>query len=113
MQVRTPQDIGHILADARRRRRWSQSELAAAAGVSRQWVSMVENGKTSVEFHLVVSALHALGCVVHVTPRSDVSVTHAPQRPGPVIPSHSPSKRAPLTRRGKPLKSRRSRTDGS
>jgi len=114
MQLRTPHDIGYILADARHRRRWSQQELAAKVGVSRQWVSMVENGKTSVGFDLVMSALHALGYSVHVNPQPDVvKIIPSPDSYGRIVQSHSPSQRTQLTRRGKPLKSQRSGSNGS
>ena len=32
----------HPVTAARRRKRWTQKELAEAAGVSRAWVSMIE-----------------------------------------------------------------------
>ncbi len=94
MLLRTASDIGDILRDARRQRGWTQQEVADAAGVSRPWISMVENGKTSVEFHLVIGTLHALGYSASVQ-RAD-----APER------SNGPT-RTPLTRQGKPLRSRR------
>jgi len=99
MLLRSAHDLGYFLLDARRRCGWSQSRLAAAIGVSRQWVSMAENGKTSVEFDLAISALHALGCSVHIESRADAA-------PGRASPSHNKSKRTQLTRGGKPLTSR-------
>lgn len=111
MQLRTAHDLGYILLDARRSRGWNQNTLAAAIGVSRQWVSMVENGKTSVEFDLVISALQALGYFIQIEARSDTSTApeHRFNYMGQVIPSHRPSNRTPLTRRGKPLTSHQSR----
>lgn len=34
----------HPVTAARHRKRWTQKELAAAAGISRAWVSMIERG---------------------------------------------------------------------
>ncbi len=44
MLLRNAREVGVLIADGRRRLRWSQFELAQRAGVSRQWVSQVENG---------------------------------------------------------------------
>jgi len=60
MQLRTAHELGPVIQDARKGFGWSQSRLAEVVGVSRQWVSLVENGKTSVEFDLVLSLLQAL-----------------------------------------------------
>lgn len=61
MLVRRPHDLAGLFRDGRARAGWSQNQLAEAVGVSRQWISLVETGKTSVEFDLVVAALEALG----------------------------------------------------
>lgn len=66
MLLRTARDIAELIADGRRRLRWSQAELADKIGVSRQWVSYMERGRTTAEFHLVLKALHALGYEVAV-----------------------------------------------
>lgn len=42
--VRSPQDLGFLLAQARKRRSLSQRQLAAEFGVSQAWVSRVERG---------------------------------------------------------------------
>jgi y4mF family transcriptional regulator len=94
MLLRTASDIGPLLRDARRKRGWTQRELSEAVGVSRAWVSMVENGKTSVEFDLVIGAFHALGYSASVQP----AITEASAEPG---------QRTQLTRSEKPLRSRR------
>lgn len=39
----------------------SQAELAARAGVSREWISSFEAGKSTVEFGLVIQVLDPLG----------------------------------------------------
>ena len=73
MLLRNAREVGALIADGRRRLRWSQFELARRAGVSRQWVSQVENGKTTVEFDLVLAALHALDYALYVQSKDLVS----------------------------------------
>lgn len=115
MLLRRPHDLAALVRDGRARAGWSQSQLAGKMGVSRQWISLVETGKTSVEFDLAVGVLQALGYRVHVA-TSDVP----PQAEGqptdsPLPPVHPPSKRTPLTRQGKPLgrtRVRRRRKEG-
>jgi transcriptional regulator with XRE-family HTH domain len=78
-------------------------------GVSRQWVSLVENGKTSVEFDLVLSALQALGYSVTLERVEGHGPSTVEDRsPGRVL-THDPSIRTSLTRGGKPLGHQRSR----
>jgi hypothetical protein len=70
---------------------------------------MVENGKTSVEFDLVVGALQALGYHVRVDP-PDMPPSETEYRQNQLqIPVHGPSHRTPLTRHGEPLGQKRSR----
>lgn len=68
MIVRSARDIGAAARDARLRRGWSQTQLADAIGATRQWVTMFENGKTTVELGLVLRALAALGIAVDTVP---------------------------------------------
>jgi ribosome-binding protein aMBF1 (putative translation factor) len=42
--VRSPQDLGHLIAQARRQRGQSQRQLAAELGVTQAWLSRVEQG---------------------------------------------------------------------
>ncbi|MEX0892576.1 MAG: helix-turn-helix transcriptional regulator [Gemmatimonadota bacterium] len=114
MLLRRPHDLAGLFRDGRARMGWSQNQLAETVGVSRQWISLVENGKTSVEFDLVLAALQALGYYLHVD-TSDLPARNV----GVVIdfPSgsvHESSGRTPLTRHGDPLgrqRARRARRD--
>ena len=98
MLLRSAREVGDLIADGRRRLRWSQFDLAQRAGVSRQWVSQVENGKTTVEFDLVLGALHALGYSVYAQSKD---WTESGQQDA--------SRRTPLTRRGSSLRDQRSK----
>ena len=60
MFIRTPRDLGAAIRDRRRRRGWSQRELAEKVGASRQWVNEVEKGKIRTEIGLALRALDAL-----------------------------------------------------
>jgi y4mF family transcriptional regulator len=109
MLLRRPHDLAALVREGRARAGWSQSRLAESVGVSRQWISLVENGKTSVEFHLVMAALQALGYRIHVG-SSDTEMggpRGAVDFPGAQV--HEPSQRTPLTRGGEPLGSQRTR----
>ena len=109
MQLRTAQDLGPVVQDARKGFGWSQGRLAEVVGVSRQWVSLVENGKTSVELDLVLSLLQALGYSVSLERVEGHGLSTVEDRsPGRFL-SHDPSIRTSLTRKGKPLGHQRSR----
>ena len=97
MLLRSAREVGDLIADGRRRLRWSQFDLAQRAGVSRQWVSQVENGKTTVEFDLVLGALHALGYSLYAQSKD---WTDSSQK--------DVSSRTPLTRKGASLRNQRS-----
>ena len=104
MLLRRPHDLAAFLRDGRARAGWSQTELAEKVGVSRQWISLVETGKTSVEFDLVVGTLQALGYRLRV----ESAKPAASPEPLPIHfvqpPTlHTQSERTPLTRDGKPL----------
>jgi y4mF family transcriptional regulator len=103
MLLRRSHDLAELLRSGRARAGWSQSELAERVGVSRQWISSVETGKTSVEFDLVVGALQVLGYRMYVE-SSDHPKPSEPERTHDVeAPTHAPSPRTPLTRQGEPL----------
>lgn len=109
MLLRRPHDLAGLFRDGRARLGWSQNELAETVGVSRQWISLVETGKTSVEFDLVVAALQALGYRLHVE-TSDLAnskVRVATDILNGLV--HGSSQRTPLTRHGEPLGRQRTR----
>lgn len=65
MFIRTPQDIGALLRETRKKAGLGQAELARRIGVSRQWVVEVERGKPRAEIGLVLRALNTLGNPLH------------------------------------------------
>jgi len=61
MLVATPRDIGAAIKERRKQLGLGQAELAARAGVSRQWLIQVEGGKPGVALGLVLRLLNSLG----------------------------------------------------
>lgn len=61
MFIRTPQDIGALLRENRKKAGLGQADLARRIGVSRQWVVEVERGKPRAEMGLVLRAFNTLG----------------------------------------------------
>ncbi len=80
MQINTIRDVAATVRGRRQDLGLSQVELAARAGVSREWISAFEAGKPSVEFGLVIRLLDALGLSFDLIERSsggDVSTTRS------------------------------------
>ncbi|HSW28802.1 MAG TPA: helix-turn-helix domain-containing protein [Longimicrobiales bacterium] len=109
MLLRRPHDLAALFRDGRTRAGWSQTQLADRMGVSRQWISLVETGKTSVEFDLVFGALQALGYQLYLEPSAQSARTAGRAVEQPELPVHRPSARTPLTRSGEPLGTHRIR----
>ena len=70
VRIRTPTDLGLVIREQRKRLRLGQRELARQAGVSRQWVVEVENGKQRAEVGLVLRTLAALGLDLSIEKRA-------------------------------------------
>ena len=68
MRIRTPLDLGLAIRDRRRTLKLSQTELARKAGVGRQWVVAIEQGKSSAELGLVLRTLSALDLPLTIDP---------------------------------------------
>ncbi len=59
--VRTPEDLGRFLARAREDRGLTQEALAEELGVSRRYVSEIENGKPGLYTDRLFQMLRLLG----------------------------------------------------
>lgn len=68
-------DLGRAIARLRRRRRWSQSDLADWVGVHRVTVSKLEHGGT-VDLPTAVRALAILGARLTIEPRARAEPPH-------------------------------------
>ncbi len=75
LNVRSLPRLGHAVRGLRLHRGLTQAELAAAAGVSRQWVVNIESGRTSgIEVGRLMRLLDALhgSLFIHVDSADDV-----------------------------------------
>jgi y4mF family transcriptional regulator len=61
MKAKTVRDIAAIVRNRRDQLRWTQAQLAAKAGVGREWIIEFEKGKPTVEWGLVIRVLRELG----------------------------------------------------
>ena len=66
MQMRTPVELGLILRGRRKDLGLGQEALAQRAGVSRQWVVEVEQGKPRAELGLVLRLMRVMGLLIDV-----------------------------------------------
>jgi len=77
VEVRTAAQIGAVVRRLRQDRNWSQRELAEIAGVSRVFVSQLENGKARAEMRLVLALLQALDASLVISQSETGSETGA------------------------------------
>lgn len=68
MRIQTTKSAGAAVRSARLARNWSQQRLADAAGVSREWVSALERGKSSLDFRLFLDVVEVLGLELTIAP---------------------------------------------
>lgn len=73
--IRTNTQFGEAVRRARRKKRMTQTELAATIGVRQATVSSMENGSAGTSLEIALSALAAL----------DVELTIAVRKTGPDI----------------------------
>lgn len=60
MIIRSPTELGAAVKARRKALGEDQAALASRVGVSRQWISALENGKSTLELGLVLQTLKAL-----------------------------------------------------
>lgn len=72
MRLANAIDLGLYVREWRQRLSLTQANLAAAAQVSRRWLSDLESGKPTAEIGLVFKVLHALDLALEVSPVEDV-----------------------------------------
>lgn len=99
-QLRSPSQIGRILRDRRVDLGFSQDEAARRAGVSRPWLSAVENGKTSPQINELLRLAHALGLAWELAPRRMTPIEQAEaQREAAFAQARATAARKPRYRR--------------
>ena len=65
--VRSSDDIGRAVADIRRARGMTQTELAEQGGLTRVWLAKLETGHTTPVLDHLLRLLRRLGATVTIT----------------------------------------------
>lgn len=66
MRIRAATDFGALVAERREALGLTQAELAARAGVTREWVVRLENGAPAVTLHRLMRVLREVQLEVSV-----------------------------------------------
>ncbi len=69
MRIGSTRDLANTIRARRAAAGLTQTDLAAASGVSRQWLSALEHGKPTAELGLVLAVLDALNIQMELTER--------------------------------------------
>ncbi len=68
--ARTPQQIGSIIQRARKKRGWTQSQLAERCGLRQATLSLIETGEKTAKLSSLLSILAALDLELRIGDRS-------------------------------------------
>ena len=68
--ARSPEQIGHAIRRARKKRGMSQSELGAKAGLRQETISLIENGNPAAKLETILAVLSALDLELRVNDRT-------------------------------------------
>jgi HTH-type transcriptional regulator/antitoxin HipB len=68
--ARTPRQIGAAIQRARKKRGWSQTQLADSAGLRQATVSQIESGGTPAKLNSILTVLAALDLELRIGDRS-------------------------------------------
>lgn len=71
--ARSPQQLGHLIQQVRRRRNLTQTDLAQLAGQRQEMISKIETGHGGVKLSTVCDVLAALDLEIVLGPRSKSS----------------------------------------
>lgn len=67
--ARTPKQIGTIIQRARKKRDWTQTQLAQRAGLRQGTISLIETGDTPAKLDSILAILAALDLEFSIGPR--------------------------------------------
>ncbi len=76
MNIISVKDLAGLIKQERKKRGWTQVELAQRSGVSRDWIIGLEQAKPSVELALVLRTLKALNLPLAVQPSTQAPLDH-------------------------------------
>ena len=74
MRVGTPRELGLLVRERRQDLRLSQAELAAHAGVSREWLVVVEKGHARAELGKLLALIAELGLALDLSAEAEGDV---------------------------------------
>lgn len=74
---RLPEDLRHLIRDARRERGWSQLELGRRAGLAQRHVSAIETGRIAPRYDTLLDMVRVLDLDLVLLPRALVPVVRA------------------------------------
>jgi len=65
--VRRPEDLGRVIADRRRSLGMNQDSLAVESGISRDYLSKLERGRSSLVTNHVFRILRRMGATITIS----------------------------------------------
>jgi HTH-type transcriptional regulator/antitoxin HipB len=68
--ARDPKQLGNAIRTARKRKGWSQGELAKRAGLRQGTISMAETGFAATKIQTLLAILSTLELEMQISPRS-------------------------------------------
>ena len=77
-RITSSQDLGKVLARARKSKGLSQRDVAAKLGVTQKWISFVEQGKSRAWIDKVLELAYFLEVRIYATEESPESKTDEP-----------------------------------
>ncbi len=72
--ARSPEQVGNVIRRARKKLRWSQSQLGAKAALRQETISLIENGNPSAKLETLLAVLSALGLEFRIRGTSPATV---------------------------------------
>ena len=70
MRLQTRRDFGLLIRDRRRKKGWTQEQLATSLGKTRRWMMQVELGQTNPDISSVLRAFNLLDLALFSEPLS-------------------------------------------
>ena len=73
--ARTPQQIGSLIRNARKKRGLNQTQLGDMAGLRQETISLIESGNPATKLETILTVLAALDLEFKITPRTKSTVS--------------------------------------